>query len=308
MELTERQETETWPALPYAEWKDTLATLHMWLQIVGKIRMTQTPHVNHWWEVVLYVSARGLTTSPMPYKDLRAFQIDFDFIDHVLYLQECNGGRTSFPLEPLPVAQFYAKVMESLRSLGFDVSIRTMPSEVADAIPFDLDYTHASYDKTYAHRFWRVLLQADRLLKIFRSRFIGKVSPVHLFWGGPDLAVTRFSGRRAPAHPGGVPNIPDWAMRDAYSHEVSSAGFWPGNAAIDASFYAYAYPEPSGFSQAPVKPSAAYYDTHFREFILPYETVRASNDPDGMVHAFLQSTYEAAATFGAWDRAALERE
>jgi hypothetical protein len=280
----------------------------MWLQIVGKIRMKQETHVNHWWEVALYVSARGLTTSPMPYKDLRAFEIDFDFVDHLLCVRDCDGGKTSFALEPMSVAAFYAKVMEALRSLDIDVSIRTMPCEVADAIPFDRDHTHASYDKTYAQRFWRVLLQADRLFKIFRARFIGKVSPVHLFWGAPDLAVTRFSGRLAPPHPGGFPNLADWVTRDAYSHEVSSAGFWPGNASLDASFYSYAYPEPDGLSKASIQPDAGYYNTQFREFILPYETVRQSNDPDGMVLGFLQSTYEAAANLGKWDRAALERQ
>jgi hypothetical protein len=279
----------------------------MWLQIVGKIRMRQEPHLNHWWEVVLYVTARGLTTTPMPYKDLRTFQIDFDFIDHVLYLQECDGGKASFALEPMPVAKFYAKVMEALHLLGIDVAIRTKPNEVPDAIPFELDYTHTSYDRTYAHRFWRVLLQADRLLKLFRSRFMGKVSPVHLFWGGPDLAVTRFSGRRAPPHPGGFPNLPDWATRDAYSHEVSSAGFWAGGYGTDASFYSYAYPEPKGFAQAHVQPSEAYYDMNFHEFLLPYEAVRRSGDPDAMVLAFLQSTYDAAADLAKWSRAELER-
>jgi hypothetical protein len=243
----------------------------------------------------------------MPYKDLRLFQIDFDFIDHVLYLQECDGAKSAFPLEPMPVAQFYAKVMESLRLLNIDVSIKTKPNEVAEAIPFERDYTHASYDRTYAHRFWRVLLQADRLFKIFRTRYIGKVSPVHLFWGAPDLAVTRFSGRRAPPHPGGFPNMPDWVTREAYSHEVSSAGFWPGNAMLDAAFYSYAYPSPEGFSEAHVRPSAAYFDTTFREFILPYAAVRESKDPDALVLEFLQSTYEAAADLGTWNRAELER-
>ncbi|HLI98038.1 MAG TPA: DUF5996 family protein [Candidatus Baltobacteraceae bacterium] len=300
-------EAEIWPALPYAEWKDTLETLHMWLQIIGKIRMRQEPHLNHWWEVALYVTARGLTTTPMPYKDLRTFQIDFDFIDHVLSLQDCDGETTSFALEPMPVAHFYVKVMESLRSIGVDLAIRTEPNEVANAIPFDLDYTHASYDRTYAHRFWRVLLQADRLFKLFRARFIGKVSPVHLFWGAPDLAVTRFSGRRAPPHPGGIPNLPDWVTQDAYSHEVSSAGFWPGGPSADACFYSYAYPEPQGFAQAQVRPSSGYYDKQFREFVLPYETVRKSGDPDEELLAFLQSTYDAAADLGKWNRVELER-
>jgi hypothetical protein len=280
----------------------------MWLQIVGKIRMRQEAHVNHWWEVVLYVTTRGLATTPMPYKDLRAFQIDFDFVDHALSVRDCDGGNVSFALEPMPVAQFYAKLMAALRSLDIDVPIWTMPNEVGDAIPFELDYTHASYDKSYAHRFWRVLLQADRLFKIFRSRFIGKVSPVHLFWGAPDLAVTRFSGRRAPPHPGGFPNLADWVTRDAYSHEVSSAGFWPGGYGMDACFYSYAYPQPEGFAQARVLPDAASYDAQLREFVLPYEAVRQSADPDAAVLAFLQSAYEAAADLAKWNRADLERE
>ncbi len=298
--------SETWPVLHYDEWKDTLATLHMWTQIVGKIRLAQEPLINHWWQVPLYVSARGLTTSPMPYK-ARAFQIDFDFIDHTLSIEECDGGETEFALEPMPVAHFYQEIMERLHSLNIDVKITTTPCEVPDAIPFDRDYTHASYDKDYAHRFWRVLLQADRLFKQFRSRFIGKVSPVHFFWGAPDLAVTRFSGRPAPPHPGGIPNLADWVTREAYSHEVSSAGFWPGGFGIDAMFYSYAYPEPQGFPQAHVEPGAAFYNTQLKEFMLPYEAVRESEDPDAAVLSFLQSTYEAAADLGHWDRAALER-
>lgn len=305
--LENRFETELWPELRYEQWKDTLATLHMWLQIVGKVRLRQETHVNHWWQVVLYVTARGLTTGRMPYKDLRVFQIDFDFVDHMLYVQECNGGSASFALEPMPVAEFYAKLMSSMHGLGIDVSIGATPNEVAEAIPFDRDYTHASYDKTYVHRFWRVLLQADRLLKIFRSGFTGKISPVHFFWGAPDLAVTRFSGRAAPPHPGGFPNMPDWVTREAYSREVSSAGFWPGNSVLDAAFYSYAYPEPAGFAQARVAPEAGYFDTQFHEFVLPYESVRQSADRDGTVLAFLQSTYEAAADLARWDRADLER-
>jgi hypothetical protein len=301
-----RSDVETWPPLPVAEWEDTLATLHMWLQIVGKIRLAQEPHVNHWWQVPLYVSTRGLTTSAMPY-GTRSFQIDFDFIDHVLRIEECYGEEVQLALRPMPVAEFYAKVMELLRSLDINVSIRTTPNEVPNAIPFDQDYEHQSYDATYAHRFWRVLLQVDRLFKIFRSRFIGKVSPVHVFWGAPDLAVTRFSGRRAPLHPGGVPNMPDWAVREAYSHEVSSAGFWPGGYGVDASFYSYAYPAPDGYAEAHVEPAGAYYHTQLREFLLPYETVRGSDDPDAMVLTFLQTTYEAAANLGKWDREALER-
>ncbi len=299
--------TELWPSLPYEQWKDTLATLHMWLQVVGKIRLAQEPMVNHWWQVVLYVSARGLTTSLMPYKDGRAFQIDFDFINHALHMQECNGGQRSFNLEPMPVSAFYQKVMDGLRSLNIDVHIWTKPCEVPDAIPFDRDDAHASYDKDYVHRFWRALLQADRLCKVFRSRFLGKVSPVHFFWGAPDLAVTRFSGRAAPPHPGGFPNLADWVTREAYSHEVSSAGWWPGGFGMDAMFYSYAYPEPQGFAQARVEPGAAFYNEQLHEFMLPYETVRQSNDPDAMVLSFLQTTYEAAANLAKWDRTALER-
>jgi hypothetical protein len=302
-----RSETNAWPALPIAEWQDTLSTLHMWLQIVGKIRLRQEALVNHWWNVALYVTARGITTSVMPYQTSRAFQIDFDFIDHMLRIQECDGGETEFALEPMSVAKFYRKVMESLHSLDFDVKISARPNEVPEAIPFDRDNTHASYDKEYAHRFWRVLLQADRLFKIFRSRYIGKVSPVHFWWGALDLAVTRFSGRKAPPHPGGFPNMPDSATREAYSHEVSSAGFWPGGYGMDAAFYAYAYPQSEGFAKAHVEPDAAYYHTQLREFVLPYDAVRLSDDRDAMVLAFLQSTYEAAAELGHWDRAALER-
>jgi hypothetical protein len=241
----------------------------------------------------------------MPY-GTRSFQIDFDFIDHVLRIEECYGEEVQLALRPMPVAEFYAKVMELLRSLDINVSIRTTPNEVPNAIPFDQDYEHQSYDATYAHRFWRVLLQVDRLFKIFRSRFIGKVSPVHVFWGAPDLAVTRFSGRRAPLHPGGVPNMPDWAVREAYSHEVSSAGFWPGNDMFPrAAFYSYAYPEPPGFKTFTV-PDGAYYEGTLGEFILPYDTVRQASDPDGLLLDFLMSTYTAAAEAAHWDRAALE--
>jgi hypothetical protein len=298
---------EVWPSLPYEEWKDTLATLHLWLQIVGKIRLAQAPMVNHWWQVTLYITPRGLTTSAIPYRN-RAFQIDFDFIDHALDVRECNGKMIRLPLEPMPVAQFYRSVMEALKSVDIDISIRTMAAEIADAIPFERDDVHASYDPDYAHRFWRALLQADRLLGIFRGRFIGKVSPVHFFWGAPDLAVTRFSGRTAARHPGGFPNMADWVTREAYSHEVSSAGWWPGGAGMEPMFYSYAYPEPKGFAQARVEPAAAFYHEQLKEFALPYEDVRKSNDPDAMVLAFLQSTYEAAANLATWDRTALERD
>jgi len=301
-----RSDIETWPPLPYAEWQDTLATLHMWLQIVGKIRLVQEPLINHWWQVALYVTTRGLTTSPIPYGS-RLFQIDFDFVEHTLIAHECDGESVQFALKPMAVADFYARVMQVLHSLDVHVSIRTLPNEVPDAIPFDRDYTHASYDPVYVYRFWRVLLQADRLFKLFRARFIGKVSPVHLFWGAPDLAVTRFSGRTAPPHPGGFPNMPDWVTHEAYSHEVSSAGFWPGGYGIDAAFYSYAYPEPEGYAQARIEPSAATYNAQLREFVLPYEDVRTLDDPDATLLSFLQTTYQAAADLGRWDRAALER-
>jgi hypothetical protein len=305
--LQQEQISEIWPVLQFDEWKDTLATLHMWTQVVGKVRLALEPMSNHWWQVPLYVTTRGLTTSPMPCGDGRTVQIDFDFVYHTLTFSDCEGENSVLALTPMPVAEFYRQVMERLRALAIDVRIRTTPVEVHDAIPFDRDYTHASYDKNYVHRFWRALIQADRLCKLFRSRFTGKVSPVHFFWGSFDLAVTRFSGRKAPPHPGGIPNTPDSVTREAYSHECSSAGFWPGGYGLEAMFYAYAYPEPDGFAQAHVKPSAAYYNAQMKEFMLPYEAVRQAADPDEDVLAFFQRTYEAAADLGTWDRAALER-
>lgn len=299
--------TDTWPALPLAEWEETCATLHMWTQVVGKVRLALTPMLNHWWQVPLYVTCRGLTTSPIPYGG-RSFEIDFDFIDHRLALRTSDGESESFALQPISVADFYAEVMGRLRVLGIELRISTMPAEVADAIPFDQDRRHAAYDAAYAHRFWRILVQADRVLKSFRARFIGKASPVHFFWGSFDLAVTRFSGRPAPPHPGGVPHFPDWAAREAYSHEVSSCGFWPGNGGFgQPAFYAYAYPEPPGFGEAPAVPAAAFYSPELREFILPYDAVRQAAAPDDDLLAFLHSTYAAAADLGGWDRAALER-
>lgn len=298
---------ETWPALPYDAWKDTLATLHMWTQVIGKIRLAREAMVNHWWQVTLYVTARGLTTFPMPYDGNRTFQIDFDFIDHTLTIDDCDGNRSVMKLHAMPVADFYNEVMQRLDKLGLHTPIRTMPNEVADAIPFDRDYTHKSYDKEYVHKFWRATLQADRLCKKFRSHFTGKVSPVHFFWGGFDLAVTRFSGRPAPKHPGGVPNMPDWVNEEAYSREVSSCGFWPGGYGMDAVFYAYAYPEPQGFAQAHVSPAEAYYNSQMKFFALPYDAVRQSEDPDAKVLAFFQTTYDAAADLANWDRAMLER-
>ena len=297
-----------WPSLPLEAWRETYATLHLWTQIVGKIRLAQSPWVNHSWHVTLYVTARGLTTSPIPYGN-RAFQIDFDFLDHKLTVQATDGGSTGFPLEPQSVAAFYTRLMGEMRKLDLHVKIRRKPNEIPDPIRFNRDDAHRAYDPEYANRFWRVLEQADRVFKDFRARFIGKCSPVHFFWGAPDLAVTRFSGRRAPQHPGGIPNLPDWVTREAYSHEVSSCGFWPGGGPIPyAAFYSYAYPEPDGFSDAPVKPGEGFYSTDLREFILAYDVVRQSESPDDTLLDFLQTTYEAAANLAKWDRSSLERD
>lgn len=298
---------ETWPSLPLEAWADTYATLHLWIQIVGKVRLAQSPWVNHAWHVTLYVTDRGLTTSPIPYGN-RTFQIDFDFIAHRLLLRSSDGRTGGFALEPQSVATFYARLMEELEKLGLPVDIYRKPNEVADPIHFDQDEEHRTYDPEYANRFWRVLVQADRIFKEFRARFIGKCSPVHFFWGAPDLAVTRFSGRRAPEHPGGIPNLPDWVTREAYSHEVSSCGFWPGGGPIPyAAFYSYAYPAPEGFSTASIKPGTAFYNADLGEFILPYDAVRQSESPDETLLDFLQSTYEAAADLAGWDRDSLER-
>jgi len=276
------------------------------MQIVGKIRLTQSPWVNHSWHVALYVTVRGLTTSPIPY-GTRTFQVDFDFIDHRLIVQSSDGGIVGLALEPQSVATFYRRLMEAMGKLNLHVDIYRRPNEVAEPIRFDQDETHRAYDREYAHRFWRILVEADRVFKEFRARFIGKCSPVHFFWGAPDLAVTRFSGREAPRHPGGIPNLPDWVTREAYSHEVSSCGFWPGGGAIPyPAFYSYAYPEPVGFPDAPVMPEAAFYSRDFREFILAYDIVRQSKSPDDTLLDFLQTTYEAAANLGKWDRASLE--
>jgi hypothetical protein len=297
----------SWPSLPYEEWKDTQSTLHLWTQIVGKIRLAQAPWTNHSWHVALYVTSRGLTTSPIPYGS-RIFEITFDFLDHRLRIQTGEGAVESVQLAPRTVADFYHEVIGRLGALGLDITIRTLPCEIPDAIPFDRDLEHGSYDAEHATRFWRALVQADRVLKAFRSRFVGKSSPVHFFWGSFDLAVTRFSGRRAPPHPGGVPNLPDWVAREAYSHEVSSCGFWPGGPAMPRPvFYAYAYPEPEGFRASPVRPTAARYNADLGEFLLPYDEVRQSSSPDAMLLDFLQSSYEAAADRGAWDRPGLER-
>jgi hypothetical protein len=298
---------DAWPDLPLEAWSDTYATLHRWLQIVGKIRHAQGPPLNHSWGDTLYVTARGLTTSPMPHGN-RTFEIELDFVDHRLII-EASDGRSGFvELRPQSVAAFYRELFEQLRRLRLEVRIYGRPNEVADPIPFAEDETHASYDEEYANRFWRVLAQSDRVFKKFRARFIGKVSPVHFFWGAPDLAVTRFSGRIAPEHPGGIPGLPDTVTRDAYSHEVSSAGFWPGGGPFPhAAFYAYAYPEPTGFADAKVQPHGASYNRDLREFLLPYDTVRLAPSPDETLLSFLQSTYEAAADLGGWDRRSLER-
>ena len=301
---------EPWPSLPLEAWSETCATLHLWTQIAGKIRLAQSPWVNHSWHVTLYVTARGLTTSPIPHGH-RTFQIDFDFIAHQLVVQSSDGGiggMGGFPLEPQSVASFYRRLMDELEKLGLHVGIHRMPNEMENPIRFDQDEVHRSYDREHANRFWRILLQADRVFKEFRARFIGKCSPVHFFWGAADLAVTRFSGRRAPEHPGGIPNLPDWVTREAYSHEVSSCGFWPGGGPISyPAFYSYAYPEPAGFSTAAVKPAAAFYSSDFGEFVLPYDVVRESESPESTLLDFLQSTYEAAASLAEWDRGSLER-
>jgi len=296
-----------WPELPIAAWQDTCATLQLWTQIVGKIRLAQTPWLNHSWQAALYVTVRGLTTSPIPC-GARAFQIDFDFVDHVLWVRTSEGQFRQIMLAPIPVAEFYLMLFAALGELGLGVRINPMPSEIADCIPFDEDRTHAAYDPEYAHRFWRVLLSAHRVLSRFRTGFLGKASPVHFFWGSFDLAVTRFSGRRAPPHPGGVPHLPDAVAREAYSHEVSSAGFWPGGGGPvdEAAFYSYAYPAPEGFASAVVRPASASFCRELGEFILPYEAVRRAADPERELMEFLQSTYEAAADLGRWDRAALD--
>lgn len=296
-----------WPELPYADWKETYATLHLWCQIVGKIRLVQSPWLNHSWHVPLYVTTRGLTTTAIPY-DMRSFEIEFDFIDQSLLIRSSDGNMASMALRPCTVADFYRDLLAHLAGLGYAITINTTPNEMVDPIPFDQDHLHASYDPAFAQRFWQLLSQVDRVFKQFRARFIGKSSPVHFFWGAFDLAVTRFSGQQAPEHPGGVPNCPDWVMREAYSHEVASCGFWPGSESMPyPAFYAYAYPEPPGYSDAHVLPSAANYDATLREFILPYEAVRTAPSPDAVLLDFLQSTYEAAADLGGWDRAALER-
>lgn len=299
---------EVWPELRYADWKESCATLQLLTQIAGKVRMAFTPWLNHSWHVVLYVTPRGLTTSAIP-QGTRIFFIDFDFIDHVLRISTSDGEIRVLPLSPRPVAESYAEIMRLLSELGIEARIDAMPSEIPDAIPFNKDLTHTAYERDAAHRFWRVLMQVDRVLKLFRTGFIGKASPVHFFWGSFDLAATRFSGRRAPPFPAGtsVPNMPEAVVLDAYSHECSSAGFWPGGqGADDAAFYSYAFPAPDGMARARVEPAQAFWNEALGQFNLPYEAVRTAPDPDAALLAFLTTTYEAAANLGKWDRAALE--
>lgn len=297
--------SEAWPELHYADWSDTCATLQLWTQVAGKIRMVKTPPVNHWWHVPLYVTSRGLGTSPIP-DGARTFEIDFDFVDHQLRIDTSDGARREFALRPMSVADFYARVMAALDELRIEATINTTPSEVADPIPFEKDTRHAAYEAEAAARFWRALVSACGVFARFRGDFLGKVSPIHFFWGGFDLAVTRFSGRRAPPHPP-VPGAPLAMVREAYSHEVSSVGFWPGGAGADAIFYAYAYPEPPGYAEAAMQPAAAFYSAEMREFLLPYDAVRTSATPEDDLLAFCQTTYDAAASLGGWPREALER-
>jgi len=294
-------QAECWPALALDSWKDTYATLHLWTQIVGKVRLALSPLVNQWWNVALYVTARGLTTSRIPYGQ-RAFELSFDFVGHRLVLETCDGIVKTMPLAPRTVAEFYAEFMEMLRSAGIEVRIWRMPAEIPDPIAFDQDQVHRSYDPVAVGKFWRILLSVDAVFTEFRARFIGKSSPVHFFWGSFDLAVTRFSGRRAPERPGA-----DAITREAYSHEVSSLGFWPGGNGVDAAFYSYAAPEPQGLKEAAVRPTAAHYDKALGEFVLLYEDVRRASSPTATLLEFCQSTYEAAANLGNWDRKALER-
>ena len=297
--------TERWPELPWTEWKATLDTLHMWLQAAGKVRMALAAPQNHWWHTTLYVTSRGLTTSPIPFEE-REFQVDFDFIDHRVEVSDTEGRRFAMTLEPRSVATFYRDFMAGLHGLGIEVRIWTMPVEVADPIPFEQDEQHNAYDPTHANLFWRALLEADRVLKEFQTGFVGKVSPVHLFWGGLDLATSRYSGRPAPLHPGGIPNTADWVNEEAYSREEFASGWWASTDPPGPAFYSYTYPEPDGLNASPIRPSEAFFDTRLDEFALTWDSVRASADPDAAVLAFLQSTYEAGADLAGWDRAQLE--
>ena len=303
----DREGGAAWPSLPLAEWQDTQATLHRWLQIVGKTRLALAPPVNHWWHVTLYLTARGLTTSPMPYEN-GTVEVELDFIDHHLSIRGSDGASRKIALVPRSVAEFYREYMGLLEELGVQARFWPRPNELQDTLPFAEDEQHRSYDREYANRCWRILSRADEVLQQFRGRFIGKCSPVHLFWGAFDLACTRFSGRPGPEHPGGVPNIPDWAVREAYSHECISAGWWPGGGPLpEPAFYSYSYPEPPGYPEARIRPAEAYYQKDLKEFVLPYEAVRVAQRPDELLLEFFQSTYEAGANLRGWDRPALER-
>lgn len=296
-----------WPALPLAEWRDTYDTLHLWTQVAGKTRLAFAPMQNHWWQVTLYVTPRGLTTSAIPC-DLRSFAVEFDFLDHRLCVRTSDGANGGFALEPCSVADFFERYMGTLRALAIEPMIMPVPVEMETAIPFAQDRTHVGYSPDAARRCWQILMQTERVMQRFRGRFVGKQSPAHFFWGSFDLATTRFSGRRAPRHPGGALHCPDYVMVEAYSHECSSSGFWPGGGGIEEpAFYAYAYPEPSGYAAHPVRPVGAAYNLQMREFVLPYEAVRSAADPDAALLEFLQSTYSAAAEHGHWDRAQLDR-
>jgi len=296
-----------WPDLPLGAWQDTCETLHRWTQIVGKVRLATTPLINHWWNVTLHVDSRGLAAPANVFAG-HPFDIVFDFVDHQLRILTSDGAAEILALRPMPVADFYAQLMERLRRLGIAVHIWTMPSEIENAVPFDQDRTHGQYDPDYAQRFWQALLQASRVLNTFRARFVGKASPVHFFWGSFDLAVTRFSGRTAAPPKGVTPNVAAWVMAEAYSHEVSSCGFWPGNGGFgQAAFYVYAYPEPAGYGETRLQTPESFYDTGLGQFILPYDAVREARDPDALLLNFLQETYEAAADLAKWDRMALER-
>lgn len=307
MSTTTITSDQQWPSLSFHSWQPTYETLHMWLQIVGKIRLVQSPWVNHSWHTTLYLSSRGMTSSPIPYGG-ETFQMDLDFIDHKLTVSKSDGQSGTLPLRAQSVADFYTELFGLLAKLGLNIRIHTRPNEVADATPFEQDTRHCDYNPDDAHRCWRVLMGADQIFKQFRSHFWGKCSPVHFFWGSFDLAVTRFSGRPAPRHPGGIPNLPDAVAQEAYSHEVSSCGFWPGSTQMpEPVFYSYAYPEPEGFSTADVQPELASYNSSLGEFILPYEELRKSGELESLLMEFLQSTYEAAANLGHWDRQLLER-
>jgi len=295
----------SWPELPWTEWQPTVETVHRWLQIVGKVRLALMPPWNHWWQITLALTARGLTTGPMPYA-ARALQVDLDFLDHQLLATDSDGRVWAMALAPRSVADFYRELADGLRTIGIEVSTWPVPVEVEDATPFPADERHATYDPGHAEALWRGLLQADRVLKAHQTGFVGKASPVGLFWGSFDLATSRYSGRPAPRHPGGIANCPTWVMEEAYSREEAAAGWWPASEPPGPAFYAYTYPEPSGYRAAAVLPSAATYDPSLGEFILPYDAVRASPDPDATALAFFRSTYEAGADLGGWDRSALE--